>query len=148
MSSTHHRRSHAGLGAAWIAASLLLGCAEGSREIRKHTYPPSFAYVPKKEVDSAMWTLAGDAIAVNDLLRQSESIDADARSKIIEHLDRMLVASQRLDGAGRTNHPLIDANIQHFVKDIELARMQAAADPPNYFMAGSVAGACFYCHGR
>jgi hypothetical protein len=104
--------------------------------------------VPKKEVDSAMWTLAGDAIAVNDLLRSSDAVDPDSRSKIVEHLDRMLAASQRLDMAGRTNHPLIDANIQHFVKDLELARTQAAADPPNYFLAGSVAGACFYCHGR
>jgi len=33
-----------------------------------------------------------------------------------------------------------------FRRDIEMARLAAERDPPNYFLAGSVAGSCSYCH--
>jgi hypothetical protein len=127
---------------------LLPGCTYESLELRKHTYPPSLTYVPQKDVDSAMWSLAEESVAVNDLLRRKEPLDGEGRSKLIEHLDRMISAAGRLDVAGRTNHPLIDANIGRFMKDVELARAQAASEQPNYFLAGSVAGACVYCHAR
>jgi hypothetical protein len=46
-----------------------------------------------------------------------------------------------------TNHPLIDQHLDKFQRDLDLARRAVEAEPPSYFLAGSITGACLYCHG-
>jgi hypothetical protein len=45
-----------------------------------------------------------------------------------------------------SNHPQIGANLDRLWRDIEHARRAAEREPPNYFYAGVVSGACLYCH--
>jgi hypothetical protein len=52
----------------------------------------------------------------------------------------------QLDGR-RSNHPMLEAHFDQFRQDIIRARDAVRADPPAYFLAGAVSGACVYCHG-
>lgn len=129
--------------------SLLLGvvglvaCGR-SAALRAHTYPPDFRYLERKDVHAAMGELTDAVIALNAALRGGEPVDRD---HVVELLGQLHGSVQSLGAPGsRSNHPLIDANLELLRQDVERARLAAQANPPNYYLAGSVSGACFYCH--
>jgi hypothetical protein len=129
-----------------LGAGLVTGCGSAGT-IRRFTYPPDFKYLERSEVKSAMGALARDVRALKRLLAGTETLDADQRAEVARLLRAMEATAAELDPKGRrTNHPVIDQNIGAFRRDIEMARLAAERDPPNYFLAGSVAGSCSYCH--
>ena len=127
-------------------ALCLVACSGAAQGLRHVTYPPQFSYLERREIKSVMWTLAADAAELNRMLRNGKLSDID-HGRVVDVLDHMREAAQELEAPGqRTNHPLIDANIDSFRRDLGIARDAAKAEPPNYFFAGAVAGACLYCH--
>lgn len=135
-----------------VAGALVAaGCAGETlgERVRSATYPPDFEYVTKKDVDSSMAKLAVDVQELNRLLRgQATALDATRKAEIVAVLERIQANSSALDSPSqRSNHPLIDSNLRMFREDVERALLSAKDDPPNYFLAGSVAGSCMYCHG-
>lgn len=129
------------------AAGVIAACTETSAALRKHTYGPEFQYVTEDELEETMWTLALDATAIQDLLRERPEPDDAAREEIILRLENMERAAAVLAGSGRrSNHAVIDRHIEAFRRDVALARAAASGDRPAYFLAGSVTGSCLYCH--
>lgn len=123
------------------------GCADVGRAVRKVTYPPDFRYIPKDQVGSAMWQMATAVRKLDVVLRDETLAEPAKQQRVIALLDRIRVTSDRLDGGPReTNHPLLDHKVPRLAADIQAARIAASGTPPRYSLAGSVSGACIYCH--
>jgi hypothetical protein len=129
------------------AAIVLLGACEARKAIRSVTYSPDFRYLEEGDVTSAMWILARDVRALKGLLGGANGLTPEAHEEVVRLLREMESTAAQLDPAGRrSNHPRIDRNIDAFRRDLSMARQAAERDPPNYFLAGNVAGSCSYCH--
>jgi hypothetical protein len=116
--------------------------------MRRHTYPPDFRYITRAELRSTMADLAQRVAELDGLMRAEGPIDAARRAEIARLLGELERSANALDEQGwRTNHPRIDQNLPAFVRDVRLAREGVEREPPSYYLAGSVAGACTYCHG-
>jgi len=130
----------------WVCAPLA-GCADFARRVRQYTYPPEFRYIERDQLRSTMWRLAYHVRELDRAIDTTKS-PQDHRAEILEHLGGMDAALQSLDNSGwPSNHPLIDMNLPKFRQDIRLARVAAERNPPNFFQAHSLTGACVYCHG-
>ena len=134
-----------------LAAGLLVlqlsACADFAGWVRKYTYPPNFHYITDEQLRSGMWRLAYHARELRELMRSPEYVEA-RRAAALDHLDGMEHAILDLNRSGwPTNHPLVDANRSTFLRDIKIAREAINREPPNFLLAGSVSGACVYCHG-
>ena len=124
----------------------LMGCADFARWVRQYTYPPEFRYRERDEIRTAMSRLAIHAREINQLLRSGDDNEAN-RNEIIAHLKAMDEAAEILDQSGGTsNHPLIDTNLPRLRRDLKIAQEAIEREPPNFLPAGSVTGACVYCH--
>ena len=130
------------------AACAGLACSPGGRErLREHTYPPSFHYISKEQLQTTMWKLADHATQLDRLMRASRDGNEVLRAQVILQLTEMDRAAADLEPAGwPSNHPRVSRNLEGFRRDLEAARHAAELDPPNYFLAGSVSGACVHCH--
>lgn len=130
-----------------LLCSMLLACADFPQWLRQRTYPPEFNYITQEKLRSKMWQLAGEVRELNVLMQDSTPIDERRRADIIKLLTAMERTTDDLKAEGRSsNHPLIDANLAPFRRDISLARDTVQKNPPNYFLVGSITGACMYCH--
>jgi hypothetical protein len=130
-----------------VVAGACGGCASAGRAVRKVTYPPDFRYIPRDQVDSAMWQMAAAVRELDSTLRDEALPEPAKQQRVLSVLDRMQVTSDRLDsGARDSNHPLLDRKVPRLSADIQAARIAAGAAPPRYALAGSVSGACIYCH--
>jgi hypothetical protein len=115
--------------------------------LRRHTYPPTFNYIPRAKLDSTMWTLA-DHVAQLDRVMRDTTLGAEVRQQqVVAQLTAMDETAEALGpGDWPSNHPKVSRNIERFREDVEAARHAAQLRPPNYFLAGSIAGACMNCH--
>lgn len=127
-----------------LLVPLVAGCA---RTVRESTYAPSFTYQERDEVRSTMWQLAGGVRQLNEALRSDERAPEERQAEVVRLLDEIQLAAGRLKGAETSNHPLLEEHLDDFLTDVRNARQAAAGDPPSYFFAGNVTGACMYCHG-
>ncbi len=128
-----------------LGATFIAGC--NPAKIRRFTYPPDFKYLEQSQVESAMLKLARHVRSLDRILREPTPESTDQQAQVVKILRAMETTATELDPGGqRSNHPLIDRNIKAFRQDIEAARRAAEHDPPNYFLAGTVSGACRSCH--
>ena len=129
---------------------MLLGAAcfhDVAETLRQHTYPPSFNYVTQEQLKSAMWQLAHDTYELDGILREGAEGGGYPHQRILGLLASMEDAAGSLGpGEWPSNHPQIGANVDRLRQDIQHARRAAERNPPNYYYAGSVSGACLYCH--
>jgi hypothetical protein len=124
----------------------LAACGDFAARLRKHTYPPNFQYITDEQLRSTMWRLAFHSREVRARIDAGEQA-ADHRAEILSHLEGMERAAADLNRSGwPTNHPLIDANHANLLRDIRMAQAAIQRDPPSFLLAGTVAGACAYCH--
>jgi hypothetical protein len=129
-----------------VVGLVLSGCASFSSWVRQYTYPPDFRYITREQLRSSMWQLARHVRELDRTIRAPERGEQQ-RGEILEHLRAMEQAADSLNRTGwPSNHPLIDMNLTSFRRDIGLARDAVERDPPNYVLAGSLSGACVYCH--
>jgi hypothetical protein len=60
----------------------------------------------------------------------------------------MMMTTDEIRTQGRpTNHPVIASHLEEFRRHIGLAEAGVESEPPNYFLVGTVSGACLVCHG-
>lgn len=139
---------------AWLLLALSMGaacwtCADIPARVRKYTYPPDFNYITTKQLHSTMWQLAEQTERLNQILRLMSPVTETERAEIVQLLNAMQTVTDDLTGQGwSSNHPEVDFNLGRFQRDVALARRSVESDPPNYFLAGSLSGACLYCHDR
>jgi hypothetical protein len=133
--------------AAIAALSALCACAGLAREVREYTYPRDFEYLTEDEIHSAMGRLALHVRALDALLAEGTARGGAQRDRVVELLRAMELETRELgSGDARSNHPKLDEGIDAFRERVASARREAQADPPNYYLAGTVSGACRYCH--
>jgi hypothetical protein len=126
----------------------LLGCADPLGWTREHTYPPDFNYIPREKLRSTMWSLAAEVTHLDRIMREAADSGRYPREEVLAVLARMEVTAGALGHEGwPSNHPRIGQNVGLLREDIQRARFQVERDPPNYFRAGALSGACTYCHG-
>jgi hypothetical protein len=142
------------LGAAVVLAGLgsisawSFGCAGFPARIRSVTYTPEFGYITEDQIRSTMGQLGQQVNRLATILRREAPVTEAERAEILglleamEHTTTALATRQEY-----TNHPLIDRHLDPFRRDIAMARRAVASEPPNYFLVGSLTGACLYCHG-
>jgi hypothetical protein len=102
--------------------------------------------MPKGALHSAMWQLASCVTEIDSLMRNpaAEPLDHD---RIVALLATMDAVAKRLSEPDlRGAHPVLSANVDTFARDVRDAWAAAQSSPPNYYLAGAVAGACVYCH--
>lgn len=123
--------------------ALLAGCST----VRKVTYPPDFVYIEQSEIKSSMSRLSVNVWRIDQILGRSETVSPHEREDLIKILTDMKEISNKL-GAGtvQSNHPFIDANIDSFKRDVELALQDVTDQPPDYYKAGRLSGRCLACH--
>lgn len=117
--------------------------------LRKHTYPPDFAYLEEEKLHSAMWEVAKHSEAIHRIMDASSegALSAEQRDEVVGHLTAMEKATGTLTTQSvESNHPVIAQNIHKFRSDIQMALAAAEREPPNYYLAGSITGSCLYCH--
>jgi hypothetical protein len=126
--------------------SQLFACADFAGRVRQYTYPPTFHYISDEQLRSTMWRLAYHSRELRELMASPEET-AVHRLEVLQHLRMMEQATIELNRTGwPTNHPLVDANRSSLLQDIRTAQEAVSRDPPNFVLAGSVSGACAYCH--
>jgi hypothetical protein len=130
-------------------AGTLAACSGLTARVRRHTYPPSFNYITQEQLHSTMWQLAQAVNNLDHIIHEPGVMDQERRVEVARLLVLMERATGELGGHGwPSNHPLIDANLSAFRADIVNARRAVEGNPPSYVLAGSVSGACMYCHGE
>ena len=117
-------------------------------KVREHTYPPDFQYLAKEDVHEAMWQLATHADAIDELMGEVTDVPSEEqRTEVLGHLEAMEKATATLTTEGvATNHPVVGANVHQFRRHLQAAQVAVKLDPPNYYLAGTIAGSCQYCH--
>jgi len=118
-----------------------------AKEIRRHTYPPEFNYIPEKEFKSIMWRFAEKVKQLNEVMREANLSGDGPKREVVRILSEMEKISMDLGPeAWPGNHPKVARHITMFRSDLLAARRALDMDPPNYYLAGSIAGACSHCH--
>jgi len=136
------------LWAVFFTYTAVSACADFSAWLRRYTYPPDFRYITSEQLRSSMWRLAHHVRELDRIMRDPETLPQH-RGELAEHLHAMERATDDIDRSGwPSNHPLIDMNLATLRRDIAFARRGVESIPPNYVLAGSLAGACVYCHTR
>jgi hypothetical protein len=132
-----------------VLASVLAGACRSVSKPAGDQVAPEFTYITRQQLDFTMWRLARDVRELDELLRVPGSIDAARRSAIVAHLVSMETAAADLktQTGWHSNQPGVDAHLGRFEADAVRARRAVEGEPPNYYLAGYVAGACLYCHG-
>lgn len=118
-----------------------------AQEIRRHTYPPEFNYITEKELKSTMWRFAAKVKQLEEVMREAKLSGEGAKREVTLILSEMEKISMDLgpqDWPG--NHPKVSRHITMFRNDLVAARRALDLNPPNYYLAGSIAGACSHCH--
>ncbi len=127
-----------------VAVSAISGCAV----VRKATYPADFVYLSRDDVSTGMQRIAGHLVSIEQALQEPDPDTAGETARlVIRHLEGMRQVAVELgaDAVG-TNHLLLDAHMQDFLAQLELARNEAATVPPRFYAAGKLVGSCSSCH--
>jgi hypothetical protein len=129
-----------------ISALLLLTSGCSAEQIRRATYPRDFHYITQSQIRGTMTSLGAQIEAMDEIMEQEDGPRPEDRERIIELLTEMNALARQLKTGTRSNHPRIDRAAPWLQEDIRRALHGARHEPPNYYYAGQVAGACEYCH--
>ena len=141
-----------------LVAAILLGWAVACAPRHAFDNPERPPPTPDPEVPATfgvadlhdeMWRLARDVERINVIMRRNDAPLTEAeQAEILALLESLEAHAQRLaERDARTVHPVLGENIELFRSDLAIAKRNAAATPPNFYMAGTIAGTCAYCHG-
>lgn len=130
-----------------VGGALLSGCAtEGAA--RATFYGPQFRYYDQNEILDTMDRLADGVQVLDETLAGPR--DATTQATVLSTLKKMeeAAAELALRGEAVSNHPLFDRYLDQLRDRLAEARVAAAGDPPDYFLVGTITGACLSCHER
>lgn len=93
-----------------------------------------------------MGKLAKDVVALDEFIREAPEIRSESNEELLAILRSMRSAASSISKGGDTNHPRIDRYLPKLIDDIDRAIGAAENRSNNYYYAGTVIGACEYCH--
>jgi hypothetical protein len=95
-----------------------------------------------------MWQLANGVATLERILSPDRVVTEQDRLDVIRILDHMDVAAADLGPEGwPSNHPRVTLYQGRFREQLARAKRAAQLDPPSYYLAGNISGACLACHG-
>jgi len=145
--AAHMMKPISGMLATVLFGILVGACSDVPAALRRHTYPPNFKYIDREQLQSTMWQLADTVHTLDRLMREPGPIDPTRRAQVRRLLGTMIADTHTLQAQGRpTNHPLLSENMEGFERDVAQALAGVEAEPPNYYLVGTVSGACLTCH--
>ena len=115
-------------------------------DLHEVAYPPNFHYISNEEIRSTMAALAVEVEALDQIMWLREETGSVDRERVIEILQRLHVLASQLKRREQSNHHQIQIHAPQLRDDIDRALFSAQMEPPSYYYAGIVAGACGYCH--
>ena len=127
-----------------ITAALL---ATGCSEVRKLTYPGDITYIDRSTITGAMRQMADAVSRLENTIRGASTPTAIDQQTVVNELRTLETLGASLHATrGYSTDPVLDKHMEAFLDDVSLAREQAEMRPPNYFLAGHIAGSCAACH--
>lgn len=126
-----------------VVAFASSGCSDMAEMVRKLTYPPDFNYVSDEEFRSSMNRLAYQ-VQLLDMTLSGDDIQQGQVKELLRNIEK--TGSGLQAGDAGSNHPAMEVFIDGFMNNVERARNAVNMDPPNYYLAGRVSGACANCH--
>lgn len=132
-----------------LAASILLASCSGALDAtRRHTYAPDFNYITDAQLQGAMWQLAAGTSRLDEILASGSPVSFEERRSVIQILQSMQAAADSLGPEGwPSNHPRITEHLPRFQEQLARAVRNVQLEPPSYYLAGTISGACHACHG-
>lgn len=123
------------------------GCSDVAPAVRKLTYPPDFQYMSGQELRSGMAELAYQLQLLDRALATGPTEQSAQQQQVVQTLTNIerIGASLQPGEAGSTHGYLKDF-MADFRSNVGQARNAASMDPPEYYLAGRVAGGCINCH--
>ncbi len=116
-------------------------------EVRKLTYPGDITYIDRSQITGAMRQMADAVARLEKAIREAPSPDKVDQAAVVGDLKVLEALASSLHAKkGYTTDPVLDKHMSNFLDDVALAREQAEQHPPNYFLAGHIAGSCAACH--
>jgi hypothetical protein len=114
--------------------------------VRSITYPPSIRYLSEQDVRTAMGRLAKDVVDLDALVHEAPEVRSANEDELLAILRSMRSTASSMTSGGDTNHPRIDRYLPKLIDDIDRAIGAVENRSDNYYYAGTVIGACEYCH--
>jgi len=125
------------------------GCRDTSpmELIRSATYPPDFNYVTGQQLRDSMDRLGYNLQRLDEVLIPNEGGQQVPQREVVSVLgDIERIATNLRAGDAGSNHPFLEDHMSDFAVQVGRARLAAMSNPPNYYLAGQVAGGCVNCH--
>jgi hypothetical protein len=114
--------------------------------VRAGTNPRDFHYITQEEIHTTMGGLAVQVHALDQIMWREGGPRVEDQAQVVDILSRMRPLAVQLKRRRFSNHPRIQDYAPQLRRDIERALESARKEPPNYYYAGLVSGACNYCH--
>lgn len=131
----------------FVFGSALLACNSVGTGFPQIASPPRFDYADGEELRSGMHQLAFELQRLDTVLMQELSGDVVTKEMVEDVLDNIeRIASQLRDGDMTTRHSFLRNDMENFLNTIYFAQMGMEANPPRFYQAGRVSGACINCH--
>lgn len=131
----------------FVFGSALLACNSVSSGFPQIASPPRFDYADGEELRSGMHQLAFELQRLDTALMQELSGDVVRKEMVVEVLGNIeRIAGQLRDGDMTTRHNFLRNDMENFLNTIYFAKMGMEANPPRFYQAGRVSGACINCH--
>ena len=126
---------------------LLITCSDFARAVRTVTYPPDFVYVDSQQLRSRMQRFGYELRQLDLALANADSENPELQQQVVEILRNIeRLGSDLQAGDAGSNHPFLQDGMPALLADVRQARMGASLNPPRYYMAGRLSGACVNCH--
>ena len=128
------------------SALLLVSCATTASRVRTVTDAPGWRWLDEDELRGTMHRL-GRLVSQLDGLLAGPRGDVE-RQQVLDVLTQMEALGAELEGAAApSGHPRFDEAAPRFRSFVTTAKHGVEQEPPSYYAAGTVTGACLYCHG-
>lgn len=130
-----------------LTLAFLTGCSSGGGGFPQIANPPPFDYADGTELRSQMHRLAFELQQLDMALTSGMERDRNSQDEIVSHLGNIAnIGDDLRQGDMSTNHTFLRNDMANFLSTVNRARMAAQNNPPDYYMAGRVSGACVNCH--
>jgi hypothetical protein len=126
-----------------LAGALLAFVAASCDRGGQTTVPPAAS----ESVRLAMRALRDKTGDLDAILRSQRDLDARDHARVVELLREIEALATGLEELPEGTH-LPPLRLERLRSDAGRALETAADDPPNFYFAGAVSGACVYCHSR
>lgn len=93
----------------------------------------------------AMRELASRVGELDGMLRASRPLDPAQRARVATLLAQIEELTSRLAELPAGEHPRL-RELSRLRSDVRRARDAVTSEPPDYYFAGAISGACVYCH--